>query len=244
MISLITMSQGNPMALKRTFDSFKNVVDEIIFGDLTIFEEDTKLIESYKEEYNLKIVKFPFDFIFKNGFSSILNSLSDHAKNDIVIYMNCSEIILYGKYSILDNVNNEFNCYYFDHSTDPHRWYRMYNRKELKWAGIIHEEVIGIHRPYHKAIFRMADTEKDMVDPFRAAVFNDIKELCYFNQYVRLVDEPEHKIITNSGWLNFALDGYESFKYRMEKKGKRYEAFLKGDLGMYLDDIKNNPDLI
>jgi hypothetical protein len=28
----------------------------------------------------------------------------------------------------------------------------------------------------------------------------------------------------------------------MLKKGKRYEAFQKGDLQMYLDDIYQNPD--
>lgn len=243
MISLITMAQGNPVALKRTFDSFKEFVDEIIFGDITIFEEDSKLIESYKSEYNLKIIKYPFNFIFKNGFSEILNQLAAHSKNDLVIYMNCSEIID-GDHSIFNKISEEYNCYYFDHATDPHRWYRFYNKQELKWDGIIHEEIVGEHRPYPKPIFRMADTEKDMNDPFRAKVFNDIKELCYFNQYVRLIDEPEHKKTTNSGWLNFALDGYESFKYRMNKKGKRYEAFLTNNLEMYLEDIKNNPELL
>lgn len=241
MISLITMSQGNPIALKRTFDSFKNVVSEIIFGDLTIFEEDAKLIESYKSSFNLKIVKFPFDFIFKNGFSVILNSLADYTTNDLVIYMNCSEVIE-GQHSILDKISDEYNCYYFDHATDLHRWYRFYNRKELKWSGIIHEEVIGNHRPYPIPIFRMADTEKDSETPFKEKVYNDIKELCYFNQYVKLAEDPKHKAFTNAGWINFSIDGYESFKYRMNKKGKRYEAFLKGDLQMYLDEIKKNTD--
>ena len=82
-ITLVTMSQGNPIVLKETFDSFWGVVDEIIWGDLCIFEDDRKLIESYQSLYNLKIVKYPFNYIFKNGFSSILNSLISHSKNDL-----------------------------------------------------------------------------------------------------------------------------------------------------------------
>jgi len=74
-ITLVTMAQGNPLVLKETFKSFWGIVDEIIFGDLTLFSDDKELIKSYQNEFNLKIVEYPFNYIFKNGFSSILNSL-------------------------------------------------------------------------------------------------------------------------------------------------------------------------
>ena len=55
-ITLITMGQGNIKALKNTLESFKWVCNEVIFGDLLIFDHDSPLLESYQSEYNLKIV--------------------------------------------------------------------------------------------------------------------------------------------------------------------------------------------
>jgi hypothetical protein len=85
-------------------------------------------------------------------------------------------------------------------------------------------------------LFRMADTEKDSHDPFKAQVYNDIKELVYFNQYIKLVEEPNERGATNQGWVTYAQDGYQSLTERLAKKGKRYEAFKEGDLQKYLDN--------
>jgi hypothetical protein len=92
-VSLLTMSQGNAIVLKETFKSFSIFCDEIVYADLCLFEEDSKLIESYKNEFNLKIIKLPFNYIFHMGFSNILNLLAKNAKNDLTVYMNCSEVI-------------------------------------------------------------------------------------------------------------------------------------------------------
>ncbi len=238
------MSQGNTIALKRTLDSFKGIVDEIIYGDLLIFEDDRKVIEKYKKKYNLKTIKFPFNYIFENGFSSLLNNLAEYATNDLVLYMNCSEIVD-GEERILRLINELFhgyNCFAFDHETDKHSWFRLYNRKELKWQGLIHEEIVGERRDCPYYIFRMKDTEKDMGNAFKAKVYNDIKELTYFNQYIKLVEHPELQGITNDWWVSFAKENYESMKDRLQKKGKRYEAFLEGNLQKFIDDINSNPE--
>lgn len=240
-ITLITMGQSNPVALKRTMDSFKGIVDEIIFGDLLIFDSDRTIIEKYQENYNLNIVKLPFNFIFFNGFAHTLNELATHATNDWVLYMNVSEV-MDGTHPIKEQMSKEYNCYPFDHGVDPHRWFRLYNRKELKWGGLIHEEVTGDLRPCPFNIFRMADTEKDLDDPFKAKVSNDVKELVYFEQYLRLIDHPELRGNTHQGWIDYATRDYDSLKERLLKKGKRYEAFLLGELTMYLEDIYTNPD--
>jgi len=243
MISLITMTQGNPIAIKRTLDSFKEVCDEVILGDVCIFEEDRQLIMSYEKEYNLKIIKLPFNFIYKFGFSSILNILSFHAKNKMVMYMNVGELID-GEHRIKELIQhfNQFNTYPFDHATDPHSWFRCYNKDELKWDGMIHEELIGEARQAPFYIFRMKDSPKDTYNTFKAKVMDDIKELCYFNQYIKLVEKPELKGTTNDYWVKFANENYDSLKERMRKKGIRVNAFDIGDLSMYLNDVYSNPD--
>jgi SAM-dependent methyltransferase len=240
-ITLITMGQGNPIALKRTIESFKDIVDEIIFGDLLIFESDREVITQYVHDYPLEIVRLPFNHIFEHGFAATLNELADHATNDWVLYMNVGEV-LHGEHPIKEQMSNLYNCYSFDHAVDPHHWFRLYNREELSWGGLIHEEVVGKLRPCPFVLFRMQDTEKDLDDPFKAKVANDVKELCYFQAYVRLVDNPELRANTHQGWIDYATRDYDSLKERLLKKGKRYEAFQKGDLQMYLDDICHNPE--
>ncbi len=241
-ITLITMGQGNPIAFKRTLESFKDVVTEIIFGDLLIFEKDRELIKSYQSEYNLKIIPLPFNFIFINGFAHTLNTLSEYATNDLCIYMNVSEVID-GEQDILSHITSQYNCYSFNHKTDPHIWFRMYNRKELKWDGVIHETVsIGAATACPDIVFTMADSEKDMDDEFYAKVMNTVKELVYWNQYIKLVEKPETIGSTNYGWVKYAKDSYDSLKERMTKKGKQLEAFIVGDLDKFIDEINTSDE--
>lgn len=244
-ISLVTMGCGNVKVLKNTLDSFKDICDEVIYGDMLTFEQDREVVESYKKTYNLKSIRLPFDYIFHNGFGALLNHLASFAKNDIVIYMNTSEVVQTnnGMLQIIQS-NTGCNAFYFDHATDPHKWGRCYNRKELSWSGMIHEQ-IGPNeklRVCPNIIFTMADLEKDLDNPFKTLVFSDQKELNYFQMYLRIVDEPELLGYTHENWRNWAVEQYDSMKERLQKKGKRYEAFLTGDFQMYLDDIMNNPD--
>lgn len=244
-ITLITMGQGNPVALKRTLDSFKNTVDEVIFGDLLIFDADRELIKTYQEEYKLKIVPFEFNYIFKNGFSSILNELSSHATNDFVLYMNIGEM-LDGEFEILNKLNDTYNCYYLNHATETHHWYRLYNKKEMVWSGIIHEQVAGLVPPraYPTPIFQFKDSDKDISDDFYAKVMNTIKEITYWQQYINLVENPDIIAETNIGWLEYAKDSYDSLIERIQKKGAQYEAFKEGNLQKFLDYIFVSEDFI
>lgn len=242
MITLITPTQGNPVALKRTIDSLYGIVDEIIVGSVCIFDDDEKLIEGYSNDYNLRVVKMPINYIYKMGFASTLNYLATNAKNDLCIYLNVGEVIEKGKDEILSKISGEYNCYYIDHSQEKHRWYRIWNRKELQWDGIIHEEIINNHKPFHKPLFTFADIEKDSDSPFKAKAYNEIKELTYFNLYKQLVEYPQRRGVTNEWWANFALENYDSMKDRMLLKGKRYEAYEICDKEMFLEDIYNNPD--
>jgi hypothetical protein len=243
-ITLITMGQGNIIALGETLKSFSGVVDEIIYGDLLLYPQDRKALHEYKKQYNINIRPLPFNYIFQMGFASCLNFLASHATNDMVMYMNTSEAID-EDYGIVETVqaNPECNMFYFTHRQERHRWFRCYNRKQLEWSGVIHEEVVPIKGeciPYHKPIFMMKDLEKDMHDPLKAAVFNSVKELCYFNNYMKLVDAPKVCGATNIGWFKFAQDQYPSMNERLEQKGKQYEAFLTGNFDMFLNEIETS----
>ncbi len=121
----------------------------------------------------------------------------------------------------------------------------MFNRQKVEWRGLIHEEVHPIREfaTYaQQPSFQFADTEKDMDNSFKAKVCNDVKELTYFISYLRLVEQPYLIDVTNKGWVDYAKDSYQSLKSRIEAKGKRYEAFKKGDLSMYLEDVYTNPE--
>ncbi len=236
-ITGITMGCGNVIVLKETLKSLSTICDEIVYGDMLFFEDDIEILNSYKNEFNIKIIKMPFNFLFINGFSALLNQLALNSSNDTILYLNTSEVIEKDN-GVLDIVKPDFNCYYFDHATDPHRWFRFYDRRELEWSGRIHESLVPISgydfRPYHKAIFRMADLEKDMGNPFKAQVFNDIKELVYFKNYMSIVDDQNNLGGTDPGWVKFATENYDSMKERLEKKGDRYKGFLEGKFELFI----------
>jgi hypothetical protein len=239
-ITLITMGAGNVKVLGKTLESFSNVFDEVVYGDMLLFDDDREIISKYKKEYNILDLRLPFNYIFRYGFADTLNLLAQQATNDIVIYMNTSEIID-DDYGIVDVVTNNPDCnaFYFTHRTDPHRWFRMYNRKELEWSGVIHEQLKGEYKPYHKPIFMMADLEKDMDDPFKADVFNSVKEICYFRNYNKIVEQPKKLGETDPGWVKFATENYNNMRERMQSNAQLYEAFCMGSDLMLYQAIKN-----
>jgi hypothetical protein len=234
MITLITMTQGNMIALERTIKSFQKSCSNIVVGNLCIFGEDIAKLKDLELNYCIKVVDLPFNYIYLNGFASVLNRLSEEVKTPYALYMNVGEIAV----NDIMQVNERYNTYYFDHDTEKHHWYRCYKVSDLKWSGVIHEELIGNKRPYPVPMFRMADTQKDNDNPFKASVYNDIKEIVYFNQYLRLVDEPQSIGSTNMGWVNYAKDSYQQIKSRLLNKGERYNAFVNSDFDLYLHEIK------
>lgn len=234
-VTLLTMGSGNVKVLRKTLESVSGICDEIIYGNLLLWGEDLDIVRGYEKEFNLKIVPFGFDSLFKYGFSFVLNDLALAASNDLVIYLNTSEVIEedYGILRIIKE-NPECNAFYFTHKTDPHRWYRTYNRKDLKWSGRIHESLHGEYRPYHKPIFQMADLPKDMDNIHKAACLDSLKEVVYFEQYVQIAENPDLLGETDPGWLKFAINDYGSFKERLGKKGNVYKALKEGNVSLFM----------
>lgn len=244
MFTLITPAQGNPEALKRTIDSLQEVVDEVVVGWVGIFPEDKEKILSYGDEISLSLIELPFNFIFKNGFSATLNLLSQYASNDMVMYLNVGEVLVSDKNELKNRISSSYNCYYIDHPHERHHWYRIYNKNEIKWGGIIHEEIVGDLKPCSVPLFTFDDTPKDGEGTEYWKVMNTIKEAVYFNQYVKLVDQPHLIANTNQGWIQFAADGYRSFIERLHQKGDMYEAMITGDYELLMKSIndKKQPD--
>lgn len=241
-MTFITLTQGNPIALKRTMDSLKDICDEFVVGSVCIFDEDLEMIKSYNNEFNLKVVELPFNYIYLHGFSMSLNYVASFSDGNICVYLNVGEIVESSERDILSVISDEYNCYYIDHATEKHRWFRVWNKREMHWSGLIHEEIIGEHRPYHRPLFRFADTEKDTGDKFKSAVCNDAKEIVYWRQLMSIVDFPETLGATHVSWIPFAKDNYQGMQERLDKKGKRPYAFFLGDKEMYLNDVYTNPE--
>ena len=239
-ISGITMLSGNVLILEETIKSLLTICDQVVVGDLLIFPEDRRKLYWYQTLYNIKIVKLPFDELFKNGFAYVLNLLAKEASNNTILYLNTSEIISADN-GVLDIISPEYNCYYFDHATDPMRWYRFYDKRELQWSGRIHEALEALpgfdFRPFHKPVFRMEDKEKDMQSEFKAYIFNSLKEITYFRNYMSLIDEPESMGATDPGWIPFVKDNYDYWKAKLESKGDMYKAFLTGDYSLLMKSI-------
>lgn len=241
MITLITMGAGNVKVLRKTLETYSDICDEVIYGDLLLFEEDRDLLRSYVKEFNIRIVKVPFDYIFARGFSDLLNLLSLCSKNKMVLYANTGEILLQD-FGVVDAVksNPVCNMFHFTHAIDPHRWYRLYNKDELRWSGRIHEQLKEFRaefKPYHKSVFEMADLPKDNDNPWKAKVLDTLKELVYFQQYIEIADKPDQLGETDPGWLQFAKNDYESFKERLQKRGKLYEAIRSANHKTFMDVI-------
>lgn len=236
-ITLITPTQGNPVALKRTIDSLNGIIDEIVVGSVCVFPEDEEKIKSYGDDVALSFVKLPFNHIFTKGFGATLNYIASYASNDLCIYLNVGEVLISDKNELINRISPSYNSYFIDHPVEKHHWYRVYNRKELQWGGIIHEELSGNFRACSVPLFMFDDTPKDDQDGFYGKIMNDVKECVYFNQYVKLAEQSHLVGNTNQGWINFSRDGYHGFIERLHQKGDMYEAMITGDYDLLMKYI-------
>jgi hypothetical protein len=243
-ISLLTMGSGNTKILRETLRSVSGICNQIVYGDMLLWDYEKGIINSYANEFNLKIVPFNWNYLYQNGFSSLLNKLAEQSDNEYVMYLNTSEVIDID-FGILDAIKNnpECNAFYFTHFTDTHRWFRTYKKSELQWSGILHEQLKGEYIPYHKSIFQMKDLPKDMEDITKAKILDSLKEIVYFKQYMNIIDNPECLGETDPGWVRFSKENYNSFKERLDQRKEQVAAVEAGDLEWFLKtanhDIEN-----
>jgi hypothetical protein len=237
--TLIVMGSGNVSVLYQTLKSVEGICDEIVYGDLLLWEEDRIQINEYAKEFNMTIIPFPWNHLYEYGFSSLLNILASHATNPYILYLNTSEIIEkdFGVVEAIKN-NPDCNAFYFTHLSDMHRWFRLYKKDEMQWSGIIHEQLKGEYIPYHKSVFQMADLPKDMMSIEKAKILDSLKEIVYFRQYMNLIDKPEALGETDHGWVRFSKENYDSFKERLGQRKDQVAAVEAGDLDAFLNAAK------
>lgn len=246
MITLITPTQGNPVALSRTIDSVKekfgDLLTQVMVGDVCPFKEDSDKIATMRGKIpvDIHLVKFDMAYIFNFGFSAILNELARFASNNLILYMNVSEVI--EGPAAVNLIHPQYNCFKFDHATETHKWFRLYDKRECRWAGRIHEEVVGGRKDCPEILFRMADTPKDNGNPFKAWVYNWIKEVTYFQQYRTIATNEREIGPTNQGWVNWSKEQEShptlSFTARINKHSQLLMHFITNDYKEFLKEAR------
>src|SRR3954463_16236714 len=239
MISLLVMGAGNVKVLRQTIESVSGICNEVIYGDMLLWDQDREILNGYSRRFNIRIVPFEWNYLYHNGFSALLNELALRATNDYVMYLNTSEIIEID-FRVLSTIksNPECNAFYFTHPNEAHRWFRTYKKSELMWSGILHEQLNGEYIPYHKPIFQMKDLPKDMDDINKAKILDSLKEIVYFRQYMNIVERPELLGETDPGWVRFSVDNYNSFRERLDQRRSQVESVESGDLYRFIRAAK------
>lgn len=209
---MIIPDAGNPVCLHQTIDSYRPHVDEFIVGDMSLWD--------YEHQPGIEYVKLPFNILFKQGFSAVLNRLASCAKNDIVLYMGVGNV-LEGKFKRL---RPGFNCWGFRRSEDNLLCHMLWDRRELESSGIIHEELVpkaGFQRRFcDEEHFSFGDIPKE--NP----AYPQIKELLYNHLQVTLQRNPDMLGATNKYWLKHP-NRSDMVDYLLNNKLK--EAYEDGD---------------
>lgn len=241
MITLLTATQGNPVALSRTIESaistFGGYIDQVAVIGLCPFPGDTEIIPRIKHVSFFKEMELAQ--LYNKGFAETFNEVVHDGyfpDNNLVLYLNVGEVIE-GPVRV-DLLKPDHNCYMFDHATETHKWVRLYNRKDLRWSGRIHEEIIGTRRLCPDILFRMADTHKDNDDRFKSWVYNYIKELVYFNQYRTIWSNPQERFATNEGWIKWSGEQFHYHTERINRFPELLESFLADDKEQFLQLAK------
>ncbi len=202
MITLIVPTYGGNIAnLRRTIESCRGVVDDVVIISTCLYRED---IEGLREVAN-SVVDLPWNYVYLHGFGAMMNQGSEAAKNDWLVLLGVAETIHAGHEAIQprlagERVNSVFEC---NHANDPHHWIRVWNRQSRShWSGLIHESIMG--GANEGLLFEMRDTEKIPTDD---AIMNGtlrfVKTTLYNCMYRRLMNNTNLIGGTNIGWLDF-----------------------------------------
>lgn len=160
--------------------------------------------------------------------------------------MNVSEVIEGPVQTQL--INGQYNCFKFDHATETHKWLRLWDKRECRWAGRIHEEVGGGVKVCPEILFRMADTEKDNGNPFRAWVYNFIKDVVYHQQYNIIATNEREIGPTNQGWVKWAKESYDHHYAKVHEHPQLLGHFITNDIPAFLKEAekcwKESPNFV
>lgn len=226
---MLICTQGNPEATIKTIDSYLPYVDEVVIGDVMVFDADRqKIVDHYEGSDKVFVQLLPFNHLFEHGFARTFNKLAAIAKHDFILLMGVGNVL--DKWYGID-FTQAANMWAYQRN-DGMLCHTFYDRRELELTYCIHEEVTP--RPGHSitwdnnAVFDMLDEPKDVE---KMHVYNDIKEIVYLEQYRKIFTGED---TSNPGWVKWVRHNWPVLEAALKTKGKRLEAFKSGGLEKYL----------
>lgn len=229
--------------LPQWYESARTYSDEIIMashaatdGSLEWAKEIQKL-----NELPIKILEFPKDTIFQHGFSYMKNKCTDEATGDWIISLDPDEEMGITKEEILPYMQNTFcvsTVTMHVANKEPHwnlnnkeqikkeakwirqRHYRIFkNISEIRWNGLIHEELRGGEQYFISSIARNSNFTMWHYGCMAKNRVSIEKEGIYAELLCRIVDNPELRYGTNKWWWEVY---YEEHKEELRQKREEY----------------------
>ncbi len=235
-VSLIIPSCGShPENIQRTINSCSHICDDTVIVSTAFFIEDQSLFR----DIATKVVQLDWNYVFKQGFGSMMNQGTPHTRHDWCLLLGVAETWaedFRDTPHLLESAPNNmvFRC---SHHNDPNTWKRLWNRTGgPEWSGLIHEEIRG--GIDGGVTFRFQDTDKTpKTDPTKQEILRWIKVLTYHEQYWRLLNDSSLLFGTDPGWLAFVNGSRESIISFRENHQDLIQPCLSGDLVAFLKAV-------
>lgn len=123
----------------------------------------------YSDDF-FKLIKAPFDFLFKNGFDSAYNLLAKKAKNDIILTLTDSDYIEEINNDLFENEIKDVKCgivnIYMQRGDSEEKKALIYNRNYCNWYGVVHENLMSKTQIETKEITSLKLNHKNAKDDF------------------------------------------------------------------------------
>jgi len=143
-VSAIIVVKNNPRHLFESLDSIKNIVSEIIIGDIDIGNDyRKKLLENKK----IRIVKLHSNTPFAD---LVKEDLKEQAKGEYILYLDPDEIFPTALISYLLSIINKYDYFLFPRKNiifgkwiEHSRWwpdyqFRLFKKNSVIWPKVLH----------------------------------------------------------------------------------------------------------
>lgn len=232
---------------------FKNAfkyADEIICGSHNPTDGSLEFVKSIKSDIPIRILEFPEDTIYKNGFSFIKNALIEQATGDWIVCLDADEEMEMDKDKLLKWITNGRHIAISTHTQHLHtesrqhhwsldnldvikkeapwiqqkHWRIFKNNVGIRWQGLIHEELR--HPNGHHVSFSCSGSDIKMYHYGAMADMSkrSFKDGLYAELLLRLVENPELRAGTSRWWYT---EYYEKNKEQLLKDREQYRITRK-----------------